>query len=122
MSLRGEVAVRIDGSARRPLASFAPGPVHAVAGIGNPERFFDALGRQGLDVIRHPLADHAPVPRELLAPADGHAVMMTSKDAVRCASDPAAGRCWHVPVEAMLGADEGKLRVLLAQKLGLREA
>jgi tetraacyldisaccharide-1-P 4'-kinase len=48
--------------------------------------------------------------------------LMTSKDAVRCAAEPGAGRCWHVPVDAMLGADEGRLRELLAQKLGLREA
>jgi tetraacyldisaccharide 4'-kinase len=122
MALLGEEAVRIDGSDRRPLAWFTHGPVHAVAGIGNPERFFAALARHGLDVIRHPLADHAPVPRELLAPADGYPVLMTSKDAVRCAAEPGAGRCWHVPVDAMLGADEGRLRELLAQKLGLREA
>lgn len=121
MTLSGDEAVRLDGTQRRRLADFAPGPVHAVAGIGHPERFFSALVAHGIEVLPHPLPDHAPVPRALLAPADGHPVLMTSKDAVRCSAEAAAA-CWEVPVTASLGEDEPRLRALLAQRLRLREA
>lgn len=122
MTLAGDEAVRIDGSQRRRLASFAPGPVHAIAGIGHPERFFGMLEQHGLGVIRHPLADHATVPQALLAPGDGRPVLMTGKDAARCGHEAAAAACWQVPVEAILGPDEPRLRAMLAQRLGLREA
>jgi tetraacyldisaccharide 4'-kinase len=122
MRLVGEVAVRLDGSQRQRLAEFAPGPVHAIAGIGHPERFFAALERHGLEVIRHALRDHAPVPGVLLAPGDGRPVLMTAKDAARCCREPAARLCWQVPVEADLGADEARLRAALAQRIGLGEA
>jgi tetraacyldisaccharide 4'-kinase len=122
MHLAGDEAVRLDGTGRRQLATFAPGPVHAIAGIGNPGRFFGALEGQGLAVIPHPLADHAPVPRSWLAPGDGLPVLMTSKDAARCRHEPDAAGCWEVPVEAELGADEARLRGALAKRLGLREA
>jgi tetraacyldisaccharide 4'-kinase len=122
MQLCGDQAVRLDGGERRLLAEFAPGPVHAVAGIGHPERFFAMLAGHGLELVRHPLADHGPVPRELFAPADGRPVLMTAKDAARCAREPAALGCWQVPVEAEFGVDAARLLETLAQRLGLREA
>jgi tetraacyldisaccharide 4'-kinase len=122
MRLAGDEAVRLDGAGRRRLSTFAPGPVHAIAGIGNPGRFFAALEGQGLAVIPHPLPDHAPVPQSWLAPGDGLPVLMTSKDAARCRHEPAAAGCWEVPVAAELGTDEARLRGVLAQRLGLREA
>lgn len=122
MQLRGDEALRLDGGERRPLARFAPGPVHAVAGIGNPDRFFAMLAGHGLALIPHPLADHAPIPRKLLAPADGRPVLMTSKDAARCAREPAAQGCWQVPVEADFGQDAARLAGEVARRLGLREA
>jgi tetraacyldisaccharide 4'-kinase len=122
MRLVGDMAVRLDGAQRQRLAAFAPGPVHAIAGIGHPERFFTMLGQHGLAVIPHPLADHAPVPEVLLSPADGRPVLMTAKDAVRCGRQPAAAACWQVSVEASLGSDGPRLRGMLAQRLGLREA
>jgi len=122
MTLAGIEAARIGGTERRRLASFAPGPVHAIAGIGHPERFFGMLEGHGLEVIAHPLADHAPVPRTLLEPGDDRPVLMTAKDAARCAREPSAAACWQVPVEASFGSDEARLREILAERLGLREA
>ncbi|MFU8896350.1 MAG: tetraacyldisaccharide 4'-kinase [Gammaproteobacteria bacterium] len=122
MQLVGDEAVRLDGTQRRPLASFAPGPVHAIAGIGHPARFFDALAGHGLEVMAHPLADHAAVPRDWLLPDDGYPVLMTAKDAARCAREPAAAGCWQVPVAASFGPDEAHLRAVLAPRLGLGEA
>lgn len=122
MALEGSDAVRLESLERRPLVDFRPGPVHAIAGIGNPERFFRLLEKQGLEIVRHPLPDHGRIPDALLAPADGRAVLMTSKDAVRCARHPVAGGAWYVPVTACLEQDGQPLLERLAQRLGLREA
>ncbi|WP_254262318.1 tetraacyldisaccharide 4'-kinase [Marinobacterium weihaiense] len=77
--------------------------VHALAGIGNPSRFFDTLRQLGFDPIEHPLADHADVPEALLALADEYPVIMTEKDAVKCRHLGPRG-CWALRVDADLGA------------------
>ena len=41
-----------------PAVAFAGRRVHAVAGIGRPQRFFDQLASMGLDVVPHPFPDH----------------------------------------------------------------
>lgn len=63
-----------------------PGPrqVHAVAGIGHPERFFSTLESLGFGVIRHPFPDHHEFSAADLAFGDGLPVLMTAKDAVKC--------------------------------------
>jgi tetraacyldisaccharide 4'-kinase len=68
------------------LASLRGTPVHAVAGIGNPRRFFDQLARQGLHVTRHPFPDHHAYRAEELDFGDDAPILMTEKDAVKCAS------------------------------------
>ncbi len=83
--------------------------VHAVAGIGNPERFFDLLERAGIQVKRHPLPDHADIsisPQDLTFD-DDLPVVMTAKDAVKC-QFPEAGRCWCVDVEVEFEGREGE--------------
>ena len=59
-------------------------PVHAVAGIGNPQRFFDALKAKGLDVISHPFSDHHDFLASDCEYNDDLPVLMTEKDAVKC--------------------------------------
>jgi tetraacyldisaccharide 4'-kinase len=122
MELAPAEAARLDGSERTPLAQFAPGPVHAIAGIGHPERFFRLLERHDIELIRHPLPDHGRVPLELLSPADGRPVLMTAKDAARCARVPAAARAWQLPVEAHFADGGQRLLEALASYGGLREA
>jgi len=100
MDLIGAQALRVDGTAvQQALADFRGARVHAVAGIGNPGRFFGALRAQGLQLIEHAFADHHPFVRADLAFGDALPVLMTEKDAVRCAAfaDP---RLWYVPVQA----------------------
>lgn len=79
------------------------GRVHAVAGIGNPQRFFAQLRAMGLDPVEHTFADHHRFRASELAFGDGRPIVMTEKDAVRCAG-LAAGRrdLFYLPVAAVL--------------------
>lgn len=94
-------AVALDGSPPRALANFSGSRVHAVAGIGHPRRFFDALRGVGVDVLEHPFADHHRYARGDLDFGDGLPVLMTEKDAVKCRGF-ARANWWSVPVSAEL--------------------
>jgi tetraacyldisaccharide 4'-kinase len=75
--------------------------VHAVAGIGNPGRFFDLLRSFGLDIMPHAFADHhAFTARDLDLPG-AWPILMTEKDAVRCAAFD-NDRLGFLPVTAQL--------------------
>lgn len=104
MRLAGDMAVALagDGGAR-PLESFAGRRVHAVAGIGNPERFFDGLRAHGIEVVPHAFADHHAFAAADLAFGDELPLLMTEKDAVKCLAF-ASPQFWCVPVRAELPA------------------
>ena len=76
-------ASRLNGSLARPLQGFKDTTVHAVAGIGNPKRFFDLLRAQGIQVIEHGFPDHAAITKSQLDFGDDFNVFMTEKDAVK---------------------------------------
>lgn len=95
-----------------PLASFAGRRVHAVAGIGDPERFFSMLRGAGIGVIPHAFADHHRYQPQDLAFGNDLPVLMTEKDAVKCA-DFDDERLHAVPVQARL--PEGFWVALLAK-------
>ncbi|MCH4810253.1 tetraacyldisaccharide 4'-kinase [Vreelandella neptunia] len=76
-------------------------PVHAVAGIGNPERFFRTLSELGISGDWHPLADHQQYSAEALNFAETRPVIMTAKDAVKCYA-LAPPNSWVLDVEATL--------------------
>lgn len=89
-----------DAPARRALRDFLPGPVHAVAAIGNPDRFFEALEEIGLATVRHAFEDHHAFVASDFAGMEGP-ILMTEKDAVKCRS-LGLPDAWAVPVEARL--------------------
>ena len=102
MRLDGEVAVSLDTPGlQMPLRDFAGKRVHAVAGIGNPARFFTALRESGIDVIEHAFPDHHPYAAGDLDFGDGLPVLMTEKDAVKCCAFGGSNR-WQIPVRATL--------------------
>lgn len=75
------------------------GPVHAVAGIGHPSRFFATLSALGVEYVAHPFPDHHRFSAGDLRFGDGRPVVMTAKDAVKCRPF-ADSRCWVLDVEA----------------------
>ena len=82
---------------RRELRSFRGQSIHAVAGIGNPVRFFAMLRQAGLRLEEHVFPDHHPFTPGDLEFGDHRPVIMTEKDAVKC-RDFAVDNCWYAPV------------------------
>jgi tetraacyldisaccharide 4'-kinase len=95
------------GAALRSLASFRGTGVHAVAAIGNPQRFFDTLRSAGLTIYEHPLPDHHAFRSGDLNFGDSLPILMTEKDAVKCVA-LADERCWYVPVTAEFVESEAR--------------
>lgn len=102
MRLRGETVTQlVDARMQRALASFSGQRVHAVAGIGDPSRFFASLERHGLRVTEHPFPDHHLFTAPDLEFGDELPVLMTEKDAVKLRG-VARANWWVLPVRAEL--------------------
>lgn len=85
------------------LCSLSGQQVHAVAGIGNPERFFTMLEAAGLVVHRHAWPDHHHFSGNEVQFADELLVLVTEKDAVKVARY-AHDRLYAVPIDVQLPA------------------
>jgi len=104
MSLRGESFHNLAEPARTAKAEhFAGLHLHAVAAIGNPQRFFEKLRRMGLTAETHVFPDHHPFRPDDLQIPGADAILMTEKDAVKCAafSEP---HWWYLEVAAEVDA------------------
>ena len=97
----GEFYALDDPGRRCPAAALAGRPLHAMAGIGDPGRFFRTLSALGLQFTAHPFPDHHDYVAADLAFADDGVLLMTEKDAVKCAG-LTTGEAWVLPVEAVL--------------------
>ena len=115
-------AVNIASGERRDLVSFRGGRVHALAAIGNPAQFFEALAARGLEFDAHALPDHSALdPRALPWPA-GATVLMTEKDAVKCAGYAQSG-WWYVELEVELEREAARdLVSMVLERTGLTGA
>ncbi len=115
MKLEGEKFVNLSNAGEvRAAKSFAGQRVHAVAGVGDPKRFFLQLGRFGLKVVPHPYPDHHRFRAEDLKFGDSDPVVMTEKDAVKCKRFAQAHH-WVFPVSASLDPAFGRW---LQERLG----
>jgi len=92
---------------------FAHHAVHAVAAIGNPQRFFNHLRELGLSFTAHTFADHHTFAPSDLAFAGDDAVIMTEKDAVKCERF-CSENLWALQIDAV--AEPG-LEALVLRKL-----
>lgn len=75
--------------------------VHAVAGIGNPQRFFRTCRGQGWTIEEHVFDDHHQYVASDLDFGDGKPVIMTEKDAVKC-KNFATNLHWYLPVDVKM--------------------
>ncbi|HIG65775.1 MAG TPA: tetraacyldisaccharide 4'-kinase [Methyloprofundus sp.] len=99
MQLEGSHALNMQTNERRALAEFKGGNCHALAGIGNPQSFFDLLAQQGISCQTHPFPDHYVYSSKDIGFKSADAIFMTEKDAVKCRSF-ATAQHWYVPVQA----------------------
>lgn len=79
---------------------FAEKRVHALAGIGYPQRFFRQLRLLGLQPIEHVFPDHHRFRASDLAFGDDLPIVMTEKDAVKCERF-APGNAWYLHIAAV---------------------
>lgn len=63
---------------------FGQKPIHAVAGIGHPGRFFQSLAKLGLKILPKPFPDHHIYQNQDLFFYDEYPIILTEKDAVKC--------------------------------------
>ena len=102
MRFHGDTLYRLGNpSETKPARDFNRSAAHALAGIGNPGRFFAHLRSLGLRFEEHSFPDHHAFKRaDLNLPGSGP-ILMTEKDAVKC--EPfATDRCWVLAVDAEL--------------------
>ena len=99
-TLQPTALVNVASGERQSLGVFAPGQaVHAVAGIGNPQRFFRTLEALNWRPIAHAFADHATYSAASLEFSPSLPLLMTEKDAVKCRAF-AQPDWWYLAVDA----------------------
>jgi tetraacyldisaccharide 4'-kinase len=81
--------------------SYLPNKITAVAALGNPQRFFDDLLKQGIAAKSIPLPDHATHTPEFFEKINAQYILITEKDAVKCAAITDE-RIWVVPMTLTL--------------------
>jgi tetraacyldisaccharide 4'-kinase len=106
MNLGNEIFFKLSGSDAISASEFQirleSKKIHALAGIGNPQRFFDHLKRLGIICnATHPFSDHHAFARADLNFPDADIILMTEKDAVKCKAF-ADDRMWAMRVDALL--------------------
>jgi len=119
MRLQAADFYRLDAAGQTCGAAHLRGrKLYALAGIGDPGRFFRTLEALGLVFEPHPFPDHHAYTAADLAFAQDGILLMTEKDAVKCAG-LTAGETWVLPVEAELSP---ALIDLILEKLRGRQA
>jgi len=102
MTLSGDIFHNLADPAQTVTAEyFKSRKNHAIAGIGHPRRYFNHLERLGISFTPHSFPDHHPYTATDLSFEDCEAILMTEKDAVKCAPF-ADSRFWVLRVEAQI--------------------
>jgi len=101
MTVLAEKAINLKTGEQKPLSDFIGQTCHAIAGIGNPNRFFELLAAHGLTTENHPFPDHHVFKAKQLQFKNGFPVLMTEKDAVKC-TEFASENHWVVPISVHL--------------------
>lgn len=113
----GELRKVGDDSVTAPVSQFTNQTVHAVAGIGNPQRFFETMSKQGFHILEHAFPDHHDFIEEdfdKLKEDGDYPIIMTEKDAVKC-WDLEYDNMWYLPITPKMDPNFG-FRILKALK------
>jgi tetraacyldisaccharide 4'-kinase len=122
MHLNGALLTNLRTGEKRLAVELKALRLHALAGIGHPQRFFDHLHALGLDFTEHVFPDHHAYRTSDLDWPDADALLMTEKDGVKCAAF-ADERYWALPVQAEVDPRLGqKMLVILREYDGRKTA
>lgn len=102
----------IDMKKKSQPQDFSKQRIVAIAGIGNPQRFFNQLSSMGLHFEKRAFSDHYRYQVEDFEHIDADIVLMTEKDAVKC-RDFARPGFWVLPVNAVI--KDGLMTVILSK-------
>ena len=113
MDLAPQELQSLDGTSSFSLDGLRGRSISAVAGIGNPDRFFRTLESLGANLTPYSFGDHHAYQvadfEPILSPMSDSMIVMTEKDAVKC-RNIAIEKAWYLPVSAQLSDN-------LAQKI-----
>ncbi|MBL4851402.1 MAG: tetraacyldisaccharide 4'-kinase [Gammaproteobacteria bacterium] len=98
----------------KPIGHFTGTSIHAIAAIGNPQRFYNYLRSLGLTVIEHHFSDHYRYQTEDIVFDDEYPVLMTEKDAVKCREIIKDEKYYYIAIDAIL---DGRLEPSLMSLL-----
>ncbi len=99
--LQAEDLTSLGDGRRLPLAHFSGQRVWAVAGIGNPQRFYDSLRNAGIEPMPVEIPDHGRTDLQALSRESAQPILMTEKDAVKYQPESNID-AWYLPVRARL--------------------
>jgi tetraacyldisaccharide 4'-kinase len=104
MTLHGDLFYSLDRSqAPRSAKEFQNKNTVAIAGIGKPQRYFDQLTALGLQFEARAYPDHHAFSAADFAQLAGKTILMTEKDAVKCAAFSGLD-AWYLPVTASVSS------------------
>jgi len=118
-SLQGNECINVVTQEKKFLKDFINSKLHALAGIGNPQRFFTTLSKVGLNFSENSPGDHQAVSDEYFAKFDGEPVLMTEKDAVKY-QHLNLNNLWYLPVSVnMSDEDQNHLINFILNKVNI---
>lgn len=98
----------LDGDVTRPLDAFCHEEVVAIAGIGNPDKFYQTLAQLGMRFSTLSFPDHHAYRAEDFSFHQENALrqpcVMTSKDAIKC-QNLGLVNCWYLDIDVVLSDD-----------------
>lgn len=106
MTYKGTRIINLLDGKEQDIAEFKDKAVVAIAGIGNPDRFFNFLRAHGLRLETRSYPDHFQFDQDSIVVPDTATVLMTEKDAVKC-QRYAKPNWWYLPVDAELPNELG---------------
>lgn len=102
MRLLATTLVGLNDGKQYDISALKTTNVHAVAGIGNPSRFYETLEKEGFDPIKHSFPDHYLFQEADITFSDELPVIMTEKDAVKCRGLKIETPAYYLQVDAQL--------------------
>ena len=104
MTIESELLYRLDApEINLTLGELRGRKLHAVAGLGNPQRFFDALRREALQFESHRFPDHhAFSAADFKFVQQDDVLIMSEKDAIKCGDIGLFAETWVMPIRAVL--------------------